>query len=118
VGREEERWPDVVVEGRGRKQAWEIEFAPKSAERLRAIFRGYIRPEYAEVRFLASSPAVARVVARFATLNDSTLRAQPGGPGWCVVRVQSWIGAPEDVRRAAAAVIAEPGERILREWRL
>ena len=67
--REEQRWPDVVVEGPSRKAAFELEFSPKGAERLRSIPDAYACSSYADVCFLVTSPAVARAVARWTVGN-------------------------------------------------
>jgi hypothetical protein len=107
----EKRWPDVVVEGRGRKAAYELEFAPKAAERLRAILRAYASSDYSEVRFLATSPAVARLIARNA---DVAKERRTDGPR---LGVAPWWGAGEDVQRAVAAAIAEPGAPTQADWR-
>jgi hypothetical protein len=95
--REEQRWPDVVVEGPQRKAAFEVEFSPKGAERLRSILDAYATSAYADVCFLVTSPAVARAVARW-KLRDGELSR---------VRVLPWVAAPDDVRRAVAAALGE-----------
>ena len=109
--RGERRWPDVVVEGRGRQAAYEIELAPKAAVRLRAILRAYASSDYAEVRFLATSPAGARLIARYA---HAAAERRSGGPR---LGVAPWWGAGEDVHRAVAAAIAEPGAPTPADWR-
>jgi hypothetical protein len=96
--REEQRWPDVVIEGPQRKAAFEVEFSPKGAERLRSILDAYATSAYADVCFLVTSPAVARVVARWRSRN-----------GVNTVRVLPWIAAPDDVRSAVGDALAEPG---------
>jgi hypothetical protein len=55
------RWPDVVIEGQGRRAAVEIELAAKTTERLRAILLGYLTdPVYDRVQIRCGSRVLAR----------------------------------------------------------
>jgi hypothetical protein len=61
------RWPDIVIEGNGKRIAVEIELAPKTTTRLRAIFLGYLDdPIYDRVQVRCGSNALAARAARIA----------------------------------------------------
>jgi len=53
------RWPDIVIEGHGRRVAVEIELSPKTTERLKAILLGYLTTrQYDEVHVRCGSQAL------------------------------------------------------------
>jgi hypothetical protein len=60
------RWPDLVLQSQRRKDAIELELAPKTTDRLAAILTGYAHSDYARVLLLVESPALARRLARVA----------------------------------------------------
>ncbi len=59
------RWPDVVIDGDGRRAAIEIELAPKTTDRLKGILLGYLMSDlYERVHVVCGSPALERRVRR------------------------------------------------------
>jgi hypothetical protein len=61
------RWPDVVIEGDGKRVAVEIELAPKTTKRLTAIFLGYLTDaRYERVQVRCGSNALTARVRRVA----------------------------------------------------
>jgi hypothetical protein len=80
------RWPDIVIEGNGKRVAVEIELAPKTTKRLKAIFLGYLSdPIYTRVQLRCGSQALAARATRLARdLGAATTVAvsrAPYGPG-------------------------------------
>ena len=60
------RWPDLVLQNSTRKDAIELELAPKTTDRLTAILTGYGHSDYTRVLLLVESPALACRLARVA----------------------------------------------------
>jgi hypothetical protein len=60
------RWPDLVLQSERRKDAIELELAPKTTDRLAVILTGYAHSDYTRVLLLVESPALARRLARVA----------------------------------------------------
>jgi hypothetical protein len=59
------RWPDVVIEGAGRRAAVEIELAAKTTERLRAILLAYLTDRvYNRLQVRCGSQVLARRMTR------------------------------------------------------
>ena len=64
LGPEEQlRWPDLVLYNARVRNAIELERAPKTTKRLRAIVEAYALSDYRRVLFLVESPALARRLA-------------------------------------------------------
>ena len=57
------RWPDLVLYNPHLQDAIELERAPKTMKRLRAIVEAYAVSDYRRVLFLVESPALARRLA-------------------------------------------------------
>lgn len=86
------RWPDVVLDHGDRRDAIEIEFAPKSSKRLTAIVDGYaIGRTYERVTFLVKSPALGKRLQQLAGRWSGS-----GRPGR--VQVSAWPGLSRDDR--------------------
>ena len=66
------RWPDLVLQGSSRKDAIELELAPKTTDRLTTILTGYAHSDYTRVLLLVESPALAKRLARIAAKVTAT----------------------------------------------
>ncbi len=93
------RWPDVVLDHGKHRYAIEIEFAPKSSKRLKAIVDGYvIGRTYERVTFLVKSPALGKRLQQLASRwsSDGTQRR---------VQVSAWPGlSPADREQLSRAL--------------
>jgi hypothetical protein len=88
-----DRWPDVVVIAAKATVAIEIEFAPKHTPRLARIVRAYLFSDLDEVRFLVTSPALARRLRAVAAQEErACLPLRMTEPATRVV-VDAWSGA-------------------------
>lgn len=107
-GRISKRWPDLVLEAANGRIAIEIEFSPKGSSRLRAILRGYLTSDLAEVRVYVASPTLARRILLLDRQERSRLLSGLDDR-LCRVRVLPWDGAPDKdkqaIRDAAAAAL-------------
>jgi hypothetical protein len=87
-----------------------MEFAPKHTARLERIVPGYLASDVIdEVRWLVSSPAVARRLREIANQQRSALPLRRSERATRVV-VDAWSGASE-LERAAIRRAIEPSER-------
>ena len=66
------RWPDLVLQAEQRKDAIELELAPKTTDRLTAILTGHAHSDYTRVLLLVESPALAKRLARVAAKVTAT----------------------------------------------
>jgi DNA-binding Lrp family transcriptional regulator len=81
---QERRWPDLVLEGEGRRSAIELELSAKGATRLQAIVDAYAVSNYDEIVFLTGDRSIARVVEAAGT---ATNRVAAAGSAWPNLRV-------------------------------
>jgi hypothetical protein len=66
------RWPDLVLQSERRKDAIELELAPKTTDRLTTILTGYAHSDYTRVLLLVESPVLARRLGRVAAQVTAT----------------------------------------------
>ncbi len=107
---ERRRWPDAVIESGAGRAAIEVEFAPKSSERLQRIIVGYvIAGGYRQVTFLVKSAAVGRrlqtIAARWAPTQP------PGSTARGAVSVAPWPGLARGELRRLQDQLGQPASR-------
>ena len=74
------RWPDLVLRNARVRDAIELERAPKTTKRLRAIVEAYALSDYRRVLFLVESPPLARRLAVLTRRVGAELAFQPAAP--------------------------------------
>lgn len=86
--------------------AVEVEFAPKSKDRLRRILAGYRYSLYDQVRYVVSAPAMATRLSELATHEALDLWPQQRGVTRLVILPWPWLPQDEtaEVVRATSAI--------------
>jgi DNA-binding Lrp family transcriptional regulator len=102
---EERRWPDVVLDGNGRRSALELELSAKGTTRLQAIVDAYAAaPWFDEILFLAASVSIAKRLARAVAEAPRPLALYAGSVTDAKLRVVPWPALSADEQRAVAGV--------------
>ena len=104
--RDRRRWPDVVIERAGGREAIEIEFAPKGTRRLRQIVAAFESSRYEQVTFMVKDAALGRRIQRAST-GPSALQNHLG-LGGCAVAVVPWTGLPAEQRTMLLSKLGRP----------
>jgi hypothetical protein len=71
TGRMDQRWPDLVIEQRGRRTAVELELAPKPSKRLESILAGFLTSQDLDrLQVFARGDALTHRITRLASRLD------------------------------------------------
>jgi len=102
---QERRWPDLVLEGEGRRSAIELELSAKGTTRLQAIVAAYAAAlVYDEVVFLALDVAIARRIAGACVRGQPPQDPTTHTPG-VRLHVVPWPGLSAAAQHALAEVL-------------